>query len=72
MPWFKELAFFADNKRKVVKTHRHTITAPKVVVIFTQVRANVLCLKTVDLKNVDFVFVSFKVFFVKQQSHISV
>ena len=49
---FKGLAFFADAKRKVVKTHRHTITAPKDMVMFTQVCAYLLCLKT-------FEFVSF-------------
>ena len=32
---FKELAVFTDVKSKVVKTHRHTITMPKVKVIFT-------------------------------------
>ena len=48
---FKELAVFADIKRKVVKTQSHTISAPKVIV-FTQVRAYSLCLKT-------FEFVSF-------------
>ena len=36
---FKELAFFADVKRKVAKTHGHTITAPKLMVIITLVRA---------------------------------
>ena len=51
MPFIR-LAFFADVKRKVAKTHRHTITAPKVVVIFIQVSAYLLCLKT-------FKFVSF-------------
>ena len=30
---FKGLALFADVKQKVAKTHRHTITASKVVVI---------------------------------------
>ena len=45
---FKELAFFADVKRKVVKSHRHTITALKGVVIFTKVRAKLLCLKTFE------------------------
>ena len=42
----------SDAKRKVAKTPRHTITAPKVMVILTQVRAYLLCLKT-------FEFVSF-------------
>ena len=32
---FKELAFFVDIKRTVVKTHIQMITAPKVLVIFT-------------------------------------
>ena len=49
---FKELAFFADVKRKVAKTHGHTITAPKLMVIITLVRVYLLCLKT-------FEFVSF-------------
>ena len=43
---FKELAFFADVKRKVAKTHKHTITAAKVMVIITLVRAYLLHLKT--------------------------
>ena len=49
---FKELAFFADVKRKVTKTQRHIITAPKLMVIIKLVRAYLLCLKT-------FEFVSF-------------
>ena len=49
---FKELRFFADVKRKVAKTHIHTITAPKIMVIVTLVCAYLLCLKT-------FEFVSF-------------
>ena len=50
---FKEQAFFADVKHNVVKTHLwHTITAPKVMVIFTQVQAYLLSLKA-------FEFVSF-------------
>ena len=50
---FKELAFFADFKVKWSKhTDMYTITAPKVRVIFTLVRAYLLCLKT-------FEFVSF-------------
>ena len=48
----KELAFFADVKPKVVKTYITMITAPKNMVIFTQVCAYLLCLKT-------FEFVSF-------------
>ena len=47
---FKGLAFFADVERKVAKTHRHTVTTPKVMVIFTQVRAYLLCLKTVKIR----------------------
>ena len=47
---FKELAFFADVKRKVAETHRHksTTTAPKIMVFRTQVRAYLLCLKTFE------------------------
>ena len=45
---FKELAFFADVKRKVAKTHKHMITAAKVMVIITLVRAYLLCLKTFE------------------------
>ena len=49
----KDLAFFADFKRKVVKTHRHVYDySAKIRVIFTQVRAYLLYLKT-------FEFVSF-------------
>ena len=59
---FKELAFFADVKRKVVKTHKHTITAPKALVNFTQVRAYLLCLKTFEL--VSFYMQKIKVFFI--------
>ena len=32
---FEELVFFADVKCKVVKTHRHTLTAPKIMVFST-------------------------------------
>ena len=42
------LAFFADVKRKVLKTHRHTIAAPKVMVIFRQVRACLLYFKAYE------------------------
>ena len=49
---FREVAFFADVKRKVAKTHRRTITAPKLMMIITLVRAYLLSLKT-------FEFVSF-------------
>ena len=49
---FKELAFFVDVKHEVAKTHRFSTTAPKFLVIFTQVGAYLLCLKT-------FEFVSF-------------
>ena len=33
---FKEVAFFADVKRKVAKIYRYTITAPKLMVVITQ------------------------------------
>ena len=46
---FKELAFFADVKRKVFKTHRHTIIAQRLW-YFTQVRAFLLCLKTFEFR----------------------
>ena len=49
---FKEQAFFADVKREVVETQWHTVTAPKVMAISTNVCAYLLCLKT-------FEFVSF-------------
>ena len=45
---FKELAFFADVKHDVVKTQRRTVTAPKVMVIFTKGRAYSLCLKSLE------------------------
>ena len=34
---FKELAFVTGDKRKVVKTHRHTITALKFTGIFSAI-----------------------------------
>ena len=45
---FKELAFFADVKREVVETQRHTATAPKLILIFTKVRVHLLYLKFFD------------------------
>ena len=45
---FKELSFFADVKRKVVKIQRHKITTPNVIIIFTQVCDYLWCLKTFD------------------------
>ena len=45
---FNELAFFADVKRKVAKTYKQTITAAKVMVIITLVRAYLLRLKTFE------------------------
>ena len=42
---FKELAFVADIKREVFRTQRHTVTASNVKVIFTKVRAYLLCSK---------------------------
>ena len=43
---FKEVAFFADVKRKVAKMYRYTITVPKLMVVITLVRPYLLCLKT--------------------------
>ena len=46
---FKEQAFFADVKREVVETRRQTVTAPKAMAIFTNVRAYLMCLKTFEI-----------------------
>ena len=62
---FKELAFFADVNRKLVKTHMHTVTVPKVMVIFTQVCAYLLCWKAFEL--VSFYKQKIKIFFINVQ-----
>ena len=47
----KEQALFAEVKPEVVKLQRHMVTSPKVMV-FTKVRAYILCLKTFEFVSI--------------------